>query len=196
MSIVGVSGSQGQGKSTTIKGVVEKSDIVRYLDVQTARETLNDWGYSLAEVNAYMPLKIKFQDELYERHCDALNQVFGEDEREVFLVERTFADIFNYALVSVGPFNDYSEWLSGYFRKCMEAQEKYFNKVVLLSGRNYVPENDGVRSVNQHFSNLTNYVIHYYTRVFFMQRSEDVIIINDPDLDARVSQLLEICTNI
>ena len=143
-----------------------------------------------------MPLKVKFQDELYKRHCDALDQVFGEDELDVFLVERTFADIFNYALVSVGPFNDYSEWLSEYFNRCMEAQQRYFSKVVLLSGRNYVPENDGVRSINQHFANLTNYVIHYYTRVFFMQRSEDVINISDPELDARVDQLLEICTNL
>ena len=194
--IIGISGSQGQGKSTTINAALEENDNIHTLNIQTAREALTDWGYSLTEVNSFMPLKVKFQEELLARHCNSLG--FPREWDGVYLVERTFADIFNYALVSVGPFNDYSEWLNDYANRCAAAQEKYFDHVVLLSGREYVPEDDGVRSVNPHFSGLVDYVIQTYTIKFGWDGKENdkVSFLNVPDLDKRVEFILDLCNKI
>lgn len=194
--IVGISGSQGQGKSTTIADVVAANENVDTLDVQTARAALKDWGYSLTEVNSFMPLKVKFQEELLTRHMNALG--FPKDWDGVWLVERTFADIFNYALVSVGPFNEYSDWLNDYAERCAAAQEKYFDHVVLLSGREYVPENDGVRSVNEHFAGLVDFVIQNYTVRFGWDgdKNDKVTFVQDGSREGRTKIISDICSKL
>jgi deoxyadenosine/deoxycytidine kinase len=194
-SIVGISGAQGQGKSTLINYVTETHDFIHSLDVQTARETLKDWGYSLTEVNSFMPLKVNFQEELFNRHVRSLERelTFGTDS--VKLVERTFADIFAYALTSVGPFNQYSDWLNEYANKCSFAQNKYFAHIIYLSGREYTPQEDGVRSINSHFSKLTDYLISYYTNEFDISQSK-VTQISDPDIIDRVYKTVEVCKNV
>ncbi len=196
--IVGVSGAQGQGKSTLIASIVERYPSVDSYNIQTARELLSDWGYSLTEVNAYMPLKIKFQEELFDRHCGYLEKVIKPNTYHgpILLVERTFADIFTYALTSVGPFNNYSTWLNEYADRCRIAQLKYFSHVVFLSGREYVPHDDGVRSINRHFSNLTDYLILHYTNEFSKGYESRITFITEPDLELRTLQLIDICNNI
>jgi hypothetical protein len=187
--IIGVSGAQGQGKSTLIGDCIRSKSGGCQLHLQTSREILKDWGYTLTEVNKYSPLKVKFQDELLKRHETSL---IGAVERapelkQVFLVERTFADIFTYALASIGPFNEYSNWLDEYAEKCSEAQKKYFHSVLFLKGREYVPEDDGVRSVNVHFANLTNSVIFDYAEKF--STPDSLFVINISDRNARVEHL-------
>lgn len=165
--IIGISGAQGQGKSTLIKALIEGDDngFGTPNNLQTSRKVLSEWGYSLAEVNTFMPLKIKFQEKLLERHIKALEGFTNMGDTAV-LVERTFADIFAYALLSLGPFNVHSDWLNSYAESCSWAQQKYFDGVVFLSGRTYVPEDDGVRSTNEHFANVADYLIHHYTVEF------------------------------
>ena len=197
-SIIGISGSQGQGKSTLINELVKGNELVKALDIQTARTVLKEWGYTLAEVNSFMPLKVRFQEELFNRHCSELQQArYGELEG-VYLVERTFADIFSYALTSLGPFNDYSEWLNDYADKCEEAQKQLFDHVVFLSGREYVPEEDGVRSTNLHFSRLTDHLIQNYTILFGWDGKENdaVSFLNVADLQKRVDFLNDLCKRI
>ena len=185
--IIGVSGAQGQGKSTLIKAAL-KDGWYFDLGLQTSRETLNDWGYSLSEVNSYIPLKIKFQEELFSRHCAGLDGHKGVDlGNPTTLVERTFADIFAYALLSVGPFNDHSVWLNDYAARCSEAQQDYFDHIVFLSGREYTPENDGVRSINPHFSDMADHLISKYTNLF-----GNVTHLRMADLGERVAALSDI----
>lgn len=195
-SIIGVSGAQGQGKSTLIREAVAKSDRIHALDIQTARTVLKEWNYSLAEVNAFMPLKINFQEELFKRHSEVLLR--AKNHQGVFLVERTFADIFNYALTSVGPFNHYSGWLDEYANRCEQAQKELFDHVIFLSGREYIPEDDGVRSTNKYFSALTDYLIHIYTIKFGWDGKENdkVTFLNFPDLDKRVDFLINLCNKL
>ena len=162
--IIGISGAQGQGKSTLIKAAVERNSRFDAPDIQTSRNLLKDWGFTLAEVNTYMPLKIKFQDELFARHERTLHGLSARSG--VFLVERTFADIFTYAVLSVGPFNEHSEWLSHYYYRCQEAQGRLFDHMIYLSGRTYKPEEDGVRSTNVHFAKLADSCIEQYTQEF------------------------------
>lgn len=191
MKIVGISGAQGQGKSTTIDEVIKADpDNFSKISAQTSREILNEWGYKLSDVNAYIPLKINFQNELLKRHRRILFSYKNNlpSENKFFLVERTFADIFTYALVTVGPFNQYSAWLNQYYEKCKEAQ-KIFSAVIYLSGRDYVPEDDGVRSINTHFSNMVDNLVVKYNREFSFNT---LFQITDPYLYDRVSQVKEI----
>ena len=158
MKLIGFSGAQGQGKSTLISELQDRDAYFMGVPLQTSRQLLAEWGYTLAEVNKYMPLKIKFQEELLLSHCASIESelghirnITGESDPDLaVMIERTFADVFTYALVSVGPFNEYSDWLNEYSERCMKAQELYFDNVIFLTGRTYVPEDDGVRSINPH----------------------------------------------
>jgi hypothetical protein len=194
--IIGVSGAQGQGKSTLISDCVASNYGGCKLGLQTSREILNDWGYTLSEVNKYSPLKVKFQDELIKRHEKSLirSLELASEAKLVFLVERTFADIFTYALASIGPHNEYSNWLDEYAEKCSEAQKKYFHTVVFLQGREYVPEDDGVRSVNIHFAHLANSMILHYAETF--SNDDSLLVVNVSDRNSRVQHLNAKIANI
>lgn len=173
-----ISGSQGQGKTTVIDQLRSKNyDIILN---QTSRSILKDWGYSLNEVNRYLPLTIKFQDEILKRHIS--NIEFAANSPIKYIGERSFADIFSYALFVIGPFNEYDNWLNDYFEKCKEAQATYISKVFYLTGRSYKPANDGVRSINIHYSSAVDSLILDTLKKF----NSNVIEINQTDLTERV----------
>lgn len=188
--IIGISGAQGQGKSTLIRFALNQGELGGYpyvnMGLQTARGILKDWGYTLDEINGYMPLKLRYQDELFKRHFEALSAV--SDGHSCVLVERSFADIYTYALASVGPFSTHNEWLMEYYEKCRKAQRDIFTSVIFLSGREYNPENDGVRSTNPQFSQMVDLLIRQYT----MEFSEDNAIINISSLQGRLRELNKI----
>ena len=190
--IIGISGAQGQGKSTLIKAAIEQSE-PPYVDMQlqTARGVLNDWGYTLDEVNGYMPLKLKYQDELFERHYEAFGYTYYQ--KDYFLAERSFADIYTYALASVGPFSVHSKWLNEYYEKCRKAQREIFSHVVFLSGRVYSPEYDGVRPINTQFSDMVDFLIRKYTQEF---SGNTAVMVDEPSIAGRLEELNKIVKNI
>jgi hypothetical protein len=183
--IIGISGAQGQGKTTLIQAAIEAHDGIVDGGLQTARTLLDDWGYSLTEINKYMPLKIRYQENLLFEHTLSLTDL--QRHSDTVLVERTFADIFVYALVSVGPFNEYSDWLNDYAQQCMEAQRELFECTIFLTGRDYEPEEDSVRSTNPHFSAMVDNLIAIYMDQF---GENNVFHLNHPGLDERVAFLL------
>jgi hypothetical protein len=185
--IIGISGAQGQGKSTLIKAAIEEDGRIIDAGLQTSRHLLQSWNYSLTEINKYLPLKIRFQENLLFNHTQSLRGLLQHDTP--VLVERTFADIFVYALVSIGPFNEYSDWLDDYALQCKDAQEGLFDWTVYLSGRDYIPEEDGVRSTNHHFGNMVDELIKKYTGEFGKG-----VEINVADLDERVKALIYLTT--
>jgi len=195
--IIGISGAQGQGKSTLIKAALGSTEYnFRDGELQTARTLLSDMGYTLTEVNKYMPLKVKFQEQLLSNHSANIQSLIqvSHDRDDIYLVERTFADIFNYALLSLGPFNEYSEWLNEYYEQCKKAQDECFDSVVFLSGRDYTPEEDGVRSINSHFSALTDFLIRKYTMAFI--NTTYGVEITEPSVHGRLKALTMIATRL
>ena len=196
--IVGISAGQGQGKSTLINALCELDGFER-LELQTSREILKEWGYTLDEVNRYLPLKQRFQEECLRRHTKALNQGHGspfDSDNEtpyetILLVERTFSDIYAYTVLGMGAFNEYSEWLHNYGLQCAQAQNAYFNEVVFMTGRTYTPEDDGVRSINQDFSDVANHLIKKYTLQF-----SEASVIDTAGLDERVANMRNIADRL
>jgi predicted ATPase len=193
MKLVGISGAQGQGKSTTINELAKQEGFIRS-EVQTARSILTGWQLTLNEVNKYPPLKVRFQEELLRRHEQAitLNPVTKTLEHGIVLIERTFADIFVYAMVSLGAYNDYSDWLEDYYRRCAKAQEEHFEHVFYLTGRqNYTPEEDGVRSTNKFFASMVDHQIAYHSI-----KMGNCHYVDTPDLNERVQRIIDVCTNL
>ncbi len=181
-----ISGSQGQGKTTIVREL-EKTGDYKILVNNVSRGILKDWGYTLNEVNKYGPLTRNFQEEIMNRFVKIIDSV--KDSDEIYVTERSFADIFSYAIFVLGPFNEHSSWLNEYYERCKEQQQK-FKKVFYLTGREYQPEDDGVRSINIHYSRAVDRGILQYLNEFNIKDS--VIHISQPEVPARVKIINDI----
>lgn len=153
-----IAGSQGTGKSTLIESLQTHfpSDIPK-----TSRSILKDWNVSLSQVNNDHKLTIEFQEEILKRKT-ADEAPFVADPDKIYVTERTYADLFTYALVVLGKDNEYSDWLDDYYERCKAQQEKYM-AVFYLNGGFFKPVHDGVRGSNQHYSRLVDLVMWDYT---------------------------------
>lgn len=188
--ILGISAAQGQGKSTVLSSLAEMGHQV--IGTQTSRGILSEWGVSLADIDNSPELRKSFQEEIIKRHFLAIEKYI--EREEVFLVERTFADIFAYTLLSMGSYNEYNEWLNEYYKRCVEYQT-YFTKVFLLKGlKKSDVENDGVRSINEHFSWVVENTIHEYLLRMESDakkyKGAQVILVNNPSHEERVEKIL------
>jgi predicted ATPase len=182
MPLVAICGSQGQGKSTVLASLQEMGYTVSF--PKTSRSILEEWGVTLEKVNKDPGLKMQFQEEIIFKHYEH-NEEFINSEEVVF-TERSFADIFVYTVLSLGPFNEFSEWLDNYYDKCKQAQKIYDN-IFKLEGRVDNVEADGVRSVNRHFTQSVDTLLRYYLDDFGV----NVNIIDDPDHETRIKTIDE-----
>ena len=155
MPLIAIAGSQGTGKSTLIDQLPYKK-----IERKTSRSILADWGVTLSEVNNNRPLTIKFQDEVLKRKQE--DEAVAVSSFDVYVTERTFADLFVYALVAIGKDNECSDWLNEYYERCKQAQQRYTG-VFFLEGGHFKPVDDGVRAVNQHYSWMVDAAMKEYT---------------------------------
>lgn len=189
--LIGISGSQGQGKTTVCNSLQQLGFSV--VANKTSRSILHDWGYTLDEINRYPPLTVKFQEEVLKRHIE-FNEAAAAS-LDIHFSERTFADIFAYSMFVLGPFNAYDKWLNQYYEKCKAAQDMY-HKVIYLSGRSYKPSSDGVRSINIHYTAAVDSLIYSYIKDFCRHEKgveqERCLTVKSPDNGARIQQILDI----
>ena len=176
--LVAICGSQGQGKTTVLSSLQELGYQVSF--PKTSRSILEEWGVSLEKVNSDPQLKMRFQDKIIKRHYEH-NMECAETDARVVFTERSFADIFVYTVLSLGPFNEFSSWLDNYYNQCKEYQ-KIYSSIFKLEGRVNDVENDGVMSVNQHFTQSVDTLLRYYLDDFGVR----VNIIDDPDHENRI----------
>lgn len=182
--IFSLSGSQGQGKTTVLNSLAELGMTV--VEQKTSRSILSDWGFTLNEVNKYPPLTKNFQEEIIERHFRSMEPYIDTDE--VVLIERSFADIFNYALFAIGSFNEYNEWMDRYYERCL-AYQNHFTGIFYLTGRAIIPEEDGVRSTNRHFARaVDNQILDILQS---MDAGRNVMtVVNTPNHEKRIKEIL------
>ena len=188
--LVAISGSQGTGKSTLLETLSTHFPTVSR---KTSRSILSDWNVTLSRVNNDHDLTIKFQEEILKRKIED-ELIFAQDPDAVFLTERTYADLFVYALVALGKDNQYSDWLDEYYVKCENAQRSYVG-VFYLAGGLFAPVNDGVRAINTHYSSMVDSTMEHYTKWMLgsHQRFEKIF---TPHLDERVSIVLSYTSSI
>lgn len=156
--LIAVSGAQGCGKST----ILQQLEGLGYPVIQrkTSRSILTDWGKTLDEINDDPELSKLFQDEILERKLQDEMEAVASDQ--IVFGERTYMDLFVYALINLGKFNEHSEWLDNYYQKCVAAQNTYAKVFYVKSGL-FTVVDDGVRGANRHYSRLIDLVMEDYT---------------------------------
>lgn len=179
--LVAISGSQGSGKSTILQKIKELG--YKTIERKTSRSILADWGVTLQEVNNDAELTIRFQDEITKRKFDD-EFAAAKDKQTLYFTERTHADLFAYALVSLGKDNNYSDWLNDYYRACMMHNQLYAGVYYLRAGRFNI-EHDGTRGSNMHYSRMVDLTMLDITQQ--MVHNSKLTIIETPDLEQRVN---------
>ena len=159
--LLSICGSQGTGKSTLLNAL--KRNGYHVVQRKTSRSILAEWNVTLDQVNSTPNLCMKFQDEILERK-------FQDERRAVeefgsVLTERTYVDLATYALISLGSQNGKSEWLNEYMTKCATYQKTYDSVIFLPNGK-FPLVNDGVRGVNQHYSDLVDHTMARYHQLW------------------------------
>lgn len=181
--LVAISGSQGSGKSTILRKI---SDLgFATIDRKTSRSILADWGVTLQEVNNDNDLTIRFQDEITKRKY-ADEREAALDQSKLYFTERTHADLFTYALVSLGKDNRYSDWLDGYYKTCMKYNQTYIGVYYLRAGQFNI-EHDGTRGSNMHYSRMVDVTMLDITQQ--MVHTSKLTIVETPDLEQRVNMI-------
>ena len=180
--LIAISGSQGSGKSTILNQIEEAGyPVIRR---KTSRSILNDWGVTLQQVNNDPELTVQFQEEITKRKAEDEEL----QERHVLtFTERTHADLFTYALVSLGKDNQHSDWINEYYVTCMKYSQAYTHVYYLRAGRFNI-EADGVRGANQHYSRLVDLTMLDTTQQMIL--SSRLTVIETPDLTQRVAMIL------
>lgn len=157
-----VSGSQSSGKTTVLN--LLKQHGYNIIERKTSRSILEEWGITLREVNNNQDLTIKFQEEIIKRKFE--DEKHAVESSDIWFTERTFADLFTYALISLGKDNEFSEWLNDYFKKCKNYC-KIYRSVFYLKAGVFAPVHDGVRGSNIHYSKMVDLVMYDFTRQMF-----------------------------
>ena len=147
-----ISGSQGSGKSTVIQELKQAGYPI--VERKTSRSILDEWGVTLSEVNNDRDLTVRFQREILNRKLLDETQAV-EDVSRIWFTERTYADLFTYALIAIGKDNEYSDWVDDYFDRCAQAQQTYNANFYLPSGK-FIIEHDGVRGSNRYYGRMVD----------------------------------------
>jgi len=183
--LIAISGSQGSGKSTVLKEL--KALGFPIIERKTARSILDEWGVTLDAVNADFDLKMAFQDELIRRkYADEVEATLSS---ETWFTERTFSDLFTYALIAFGQYNNYDEWLDHYFESCKNYCHAYEHVFYIKSKFFNNIKKDGVRSVNRHYSRLIDHTMLDITQQ--MVYDNKITIIDATDLSERVDIIIK-----
>ena len=152
--VVGLSGTQGGGKSTLLLGLKENGWALDTFRVSRAVQEELGWK-TLDNVMSSVQMMQQFQEEIFKQkyaHDLELRQSGGDT---LHLTERTFADICAYTTHWTWELHyqgqwllaDASRWLSNYTSKCVEAQAECYGGVMLLPlMSNVVWENDPNRA--------------------------------------------------
>lgn len=187
--LIAIAGSQGSGKSTVLKELEKRGYNV--IQRKTSRSILAEWNVTLEQVYRDPELCRDFHDLVGGRKV--ADEMSGTGKtHELWFTERTFADVFTYALITLGPYRDESKWLDEFYNKCKEFNAIY-SCVFYITGGHFQIENDGVRNTNAHFSKMVDLVMFDTTKQ--MVSPDSLYQVGVADLTQRVELILGI-TNI
>lgn len=160
--VIAIVGSQGTGKSTLLNQLASDPRFSNsyFVSRKTSRSILEQLSVSLDQVNQSIDLTMKFQDLILSTKI-ADDTV--ETSADIVFTERSFADLFVYMLVNLGKYNQCSQYVNNYYNQCVEAQQIY-SHIIYLQGGLFAPQQDGVRSTNQHYSRMVDLTMLDTTR--------------------------------
>ena len=155
--LIAIGGSQGAGKST----LLQKLEQAGYPVVQrkTSRSILDEWKVSLDQVNKDPELCVKFQDEITKRKFE--DEWDAVKSTDICFTERTYTDLFVYALMNLGKLNDYHNWINAYYDTCL-SHNKMYSDIFYIPGGQFTIEMDGVRGSNPHYGHMVDITMQKY----------------------------------
>jgi hypothetical protein len=161
--LIAISGSQGCGKTTVLNEIEKRGFNV--IKRKTARSVLEDFSVkTLDEIYANPELLMKWQELIYQRKVEDEKEAI--ESEELWFTERSFADLFSYAVMAIGKNNAYSTWVNKYYDMCNMQNFEYLHAFYIHGGY-FTPENDGVRGVNQHYSTMIDVSMYMFTKQMF-----------------------------
>lgn len=172
--LIAISGVQGSGKTTVLNKI--QSLGFKVIERKTSRSILTDWKTTLDEVYRDPVTAVKFHDEILKRKI--------EDEREaviskdLFFTERSYADLFTYAVLTVGSYNAHDTWVNTYFDHCRKMNKQYLG-IVQMHGGFKANLNDGVRGFNKHYVELVNRTL---SDIIHEMSYNNILIQNEPKI--------------
>ncbi len=178
--LIAISGSQSAGKTTTLLKIKELGFPV--IERKTSRSILSEWGITLSDISTNPELAIEFQQEILKRKYNDELEAVNSDE--IYFGERTYGDLFTYNLLSLGSNNNYSDFINEYYKQCIKYQQQYYSVFYLKAGH-FVPEKDGVRGFNVHYSRLADIVMLDITTQ--MTKPGRLNVIDTPCLEQRLA---------
>ena len=188
--LIAVAGSQGSGKGTILEGLAKRG--YKVIPRKTSRSILAEWGVTLEDVNNDPDLTTRFQDEITKRKWqDELPSIACD---ELILTERTHADLFTYALITLGPHNRFSEWVDGYFDTCAKYNKAYHHIIWVPAGM-FPVQHDGVRGANQHYSRMADLIMLDATKRMSNIPERDISYISTVDIEARCDEAERLIEN-
>jgi predicted ATPase len=183
--LIAISGSQGSGKSTILHELKRLG--YNTIERKTSRTVLDRWDKTLTEIYSDPQLHEEFQNELFCLKSSDEREAFESDE--VWFTERTYADLFCYALFNLGNLNEHSNFIDGYYESCKYNNHQY-NKTFYLESGHFQVEHDGVRGVNQYYSKAMDRIM-MDTTIEMTTKPNTFEVIATPSIDKRIQLILQ-----
>lgn len=189
--LISISGPQGSGKSTLIKGFMEIRSDVKLIERKTARSVLKDMGITLEDVYESRHTQMSFQLALLHRKSIDEFDAY-QDFDSLWITERSFADIFAYTVGYLGKHNDNNQMIDEFYEEAEIYQNRY-NAVIYLPGGHFDIFDDGVRPINKHYGRLIDHFTYDTAKLMCPDR---VYAINDVNINTRVEVMNKIIQDI
>lgn len=136
--VVGISGSQGAGKSSLLSALITQGHHVDAFKVSRAVQSQLGWT-SLDRVTESFEVMARFQDEVFNQKL--LNDITLKDsDKPVIFTERTFGDIYAYTRLWTDKLVTQrrvkaiaaSTFLFNFHKKCVKAQADCYTTTVVV----------------------------------------------------------------
>lgn len=189
--LIAISGSQGSGKTTILNEIKRLG--LNIIERKTARSVMSNSfpGMTLDDIYRDPATAVAFQDIVLETKYDDEEEAVKSNH--LWFTERTYADLFTYAVMAVGKNNQYSDWLDKYYEKCKDCTQGYLH-TFYIQGGHFNPANDGVRGINKHYQAMIDRTLSDYVGRMLTPPMEGfpetLTIIRTPILEDRVEEIL------
>jgi predicted ATPase len=181
--LVAVSGSQGAGKTTIINKLIEKK--FRSVKRKTSRSIQSEWNVTLEDIIRNPDLTVKFQDEILLRKMNDERLARGSN-MDIVVTERTYADLFTYAVIWLGRENRFKDYLNDYYNRCMRAQQSY-DLIYFIKGGHFPITFDPNRAaVSPHYGRMVDLTMFDITVQMSHPSRVNVIDVLDADQRANI----------
>jgi predicted ATPase len=184
--LVAISGAQGSGKSTVLSELAKIG--YKTIERKSARSVMTEKfpGMKLDDIYADPNIAVRWQEAILERKI--FDETSAIHSKELWFTERTYADLFTYAVMAIGKNNLWSDWLDDYYQRCWDNNKLYHHTFYLTSGH-FNPVPDGVRGINKHYQAMIDNTLQRISFDMLTNRDEakfDMTHVQVKDINQRV----------